>query len=167
MKWIVTLAALALLALSTGSAQESSAPPLAGLDTGAGETVFTTNCAACHQQNGQGVPGAFPPLAAHAPVLATAEGGRDYLANVLLYGLMGQIEVAGQTYNGVMPPWQQLSDQQLADVLNYVLSAWDNAAMLPEDFAAFSAADVTAQRETQLSSQQVYEQRQRLELDGE
>ena len=52
-------------------------------------------CAGCHQQNGQGIPGAFPPLAGHVAEILAKEGGREYLILVLLYGLQGQIEVKG------------------------------------------------------------------------
>lgn len=61
-------------------------------------------CAGCHQQNGQGIPGAFPPLAGHVAEILAKEGGREYLILVLLYGLQGQIEVKGVKYNLVMPP---------------------------------------------------------------
>lgn len=127
---------------------------------GEGESIYNANCASCHQATGQGVPGAFPPLAGHVPDILAAEGGRDYLVNVLLYGLQGEIQVQGQTYNGVMPAWQQLSDQQLADVLTYISTAWENTP--PEGFEPFSPDQVAAQRDASLSAQQVYERRQEL-----
>ena len=68
-----------------------SGPLLADADLSAGEGVFTTNCASCHQASGEGVAGAFPPLVGHASELAVAEGGHEYLENLLLYGLQGEI----------------------------------------------------------------------------
>ncbi|MDF1521343.1 MAG: tetratricopeptide repeat protein [Trueperaceae bacterium] len=61
-------------------------------------------CAACHQATGAGIPGAFPPLIGHAPAVCAADGGRAYLATLVLYGLQGPIEVDGAAYNGMMTP---------------------------------------------------------------
>jgi len=104
---------------------------------GRGEAVFLGNCAACHQATGQGLPGAFPPLA-----------GSDYLQgerkNVLaaaLFGLSGPITVNGTDYNGVMPSMGYLTDQELADSLTYVLNSWGNSG------SAVSVAEVAALRE--------------------
>ena len=142
----------------------ASGPLLADADTSAGEKIFNGNCAACHQTTGQGVPGAFPPLVGHAPEVANAEGGHEYMEKLLLYGLQGEINVSGQTYNGVMPAWSQLSDDDLANVLNYVLSSWGNADAMPADYPAFTADGFKAQRSANLSSDQVYKLRQTLNL---
>lgn len=141
-----------------------SGPLLVDADLNAGEAIFVANCSSCHQATGQGIPGAFPPLVAHAPELAVAAGGYEYLENLLLYGLQGEINVAGSAYNGVMPAWGQLTDQELADVLNYVTTAWGNADAMPPDYPAFTAENVAAQRDAALSSAQVYELRQTLGL---
>lgn len=138
--------------------------PIGEVDTAAGESVYSTTCVACHMQNGAGVPSAFPPLAGHFPDLVAAEGGRDYVINVVLYGLSGPIEVDGTPYNSVMTP-QMLDDQQVADVLNYVSVAWENAGALPEGFEAFTADEVTPHRDTGMTSQQVHELRQTLQLE--
>jgi len=127
-----------------------------------GETVYQANCASCHQANGQGIPGAFPPLAGHVPELLAPEGGRTYLTHVLLYGLQGSIAVDGQTYNGVMPAWQQLDDAQLADVLSYISTAWENEADLPEGFEPFSAEEVAAERGLGLTGSDMLEERTEL-----
>lgn len=141
-----------------------SGPLLVDADLNAGESIFVANCSSCHQANGQGIPGAFPTLVGHAPELAVAEGGHAYLENLLLYGLQGEINVAGEAYNGVMPAWDQLSDEDLANVLNYVVTAWGNADALPPDYPAFTAEGVASQREAGLDSAQVYELRQTLGL---
>jgi len=143
-----------------------SAACVQGREAGAaGESVYGANCSSCHQTTGEGLPGAFPPLAGHVPDILAAEGGRDYLVNVLLYGLQGEIQMGGGTYNSVMPGWQQLSDQELADVLTYISTAWENTP--PEGFQLFSADEVADQRDAGLSPQQVYELRQALNLGGE
>jgi mono/diheme cytochrome c family protein len=131
-----------------------------------GETSFQTNCVACHQATGQGLPGAFPPLAGHVPDLLAAEGGRTYLIHVLLYGQQGEMSVDGQTYNGVMPPWAQLSDEELAAVLTHISTAWENEAALPEGFEPFTADEVASQRDLGLSGADVNAQREEL-LSGD
>lgn len=131
-----------------------------------GEEVYLGNCSACHQANGEGVLAAFPPLAEHLPTVYAAEGGRDYLIRVVLFGLQGETSVKDQIYNGVMPSWSQLSDEQVAAVLNHELTSWDNQALLPEDFTAILPEDVANARQETLSPQQVYELRGELELAG-
>lgn len=90
-----------------------------------GERVFSQQCAQCHQATGQGVPGAFPPLAGASWVVDT----RVVPTAILLNGLAGEIEVAGNTYNGVMPAFGGiLSDRDIGAVLTYIRQAWGNNA---------------------------------------
>lgn len=90
-----------------------------------GAGVYARVCVTCHQSNGLGVPGAFPPLAGSEWLLGEA----DVPAKIVLYGLQGAITVKGSTYNGVMPAWgAQLSDAEIAAVLNYTRSSWGNSA---------------------------------------
>ncbi|MFL9711414.1 c-type cytochrome [Methylobacillus sp. Pita1] len=97
-----------------GQTQESA--PAA---TVSGASIFGSRCATCHQANGQGVPGAFPPLVGTKYVLESPE----VLVNIILHGLQGEIEVAGKTYNGIMPPWaSQLGDEEVAAVASYIRS---------------------------------------------
>jgi mono/diheme cytochrome c family protein len=120
-----------------------------------GENIFNANCASCHQANGQGVTGAFPALAGHVPSLYNAD--RDYLPNLLLYGLQGQINVAGVGYNGVMPAWAQLSDEDLAAVLNYISTAWGNESDL-QNFQAYQPDDVASKRSNGYSAIQIHDE---------
>ena len=122
-----------------------------------GETTYA-NCVACHQQNGQGIVGAFPPLAGHINELYNAPGGRKYIINVVLYGLQGEIDVLGQSYNGLMAAWPQLSDEEVAATLNHELTSWGNDALL-EDFSPILPEEVAAERGNALSSAQVLELR--------
>lgn len=102
-----------------------------------GKKVFTQNCAVCHQPNGQGVPGQFPPLAGSEWVLAK-EGwhGDNHIVKIVINGLQGVVQVKGQNYNSVMAPWGKvLKDEQIAAVLTYVRNEWGNQAPpIPVDF---------------------------------
>lgn len=87
-----------------------------------GRTVFNQVCFACHQPNGQGVPNLFPPLAGSDLIKASPE----HAAHIVTHGLTGPVTVNGTTYNNIMPAQTQLSDEQIADVLTYVLNSWGN-----------------------------------------
>jgi mono/diheme cytochrome c family protein len=120
-------------------------------------------CAGCHQQNGQGIPGAFPPLAGHVADILSKAGGREYLIKVLLWGLQGQIEVKGMKYNGAMPGFAQLKDEEIAAVLTHIATAWGDDKKV-KDFKPFTAAEVKALRDKKLTAQQVLEERKKLGL---
>lgn len=85
-------------------------------------------CFTCHQPNGEGLAGQFPPLAGSDWVL----GDKDRLIKISMYGLMGEIEVNGVKYNNVMAPPGippgSLTDEQIADVLTYIRNDWGNSA---------------------------------------
>ena len=98
-----------------------------------GQQVFSANCVACHQANGKGLPGVFPPLDGSEWV----SGDTRVLANIVLHGVSGEISVAGQTYKGVMPAFGQLGDAELAAVLSHVRSNWSNkSAPIKSDLIA-------------------------------
>jgi mono/diheme cytochrome c family protein len=91
-----------------------------------GQRTYTMACLACHQANGEGVPGQFPPLADSEWVLTESPGR---LVRIILNGLEGPINVRGQLYNSIMPPWRDsLSDEQVAAVATYVRNQWGNRA---------------------------------------
>ena len=85
-----------------------------------GEEIYTDFCLQCHMANGKGVPGSFPPLA-----------NSDYLNNIdqsihaIKFGLKGPITVNGKSYNSNMIN-QGLDDEEIADVMNYILRSWGN-----------------------------------------
>jgi mono/diheme cytochrome c family protein len=120
-----------------------------------GERTFDNNCSGCHQRSGAGITGGFPPLAGHAPEIFAQKGGA-YLVRVLLFGLGGAIDVDGTKYNGNMPSWDQLKDEEIAAVLDHVLTAWGNDQHLPKDFKPILPADIAAARGEQLTKEQVY-----------
>ncbi|MEO7358918.1 MAG: copper-containing nitrite reductase, partial [Gemmatimonadaceae bacterium] len=88
-----------------------------------GKTVFTANCAACHQLAGEGIAGAFPPLAKSDFLMANKERA----IGVVLNGLSGEIVVNGQKFNGVMPSLA-LRAGDVAAVLSYIRMNFGNNA---------------------------------------
>ncbi len=147
-----------------GAEADGPAPEAGPFDAAAAETAYTSNCAACHQATGAGLPGLFPPLADHVDDIIS-EGGRDVVKHIVMFGLAGQIEVHGSTYNGVMPFWNTLSDQVLSDILNHISTAWGNADALPADFEYFTPEEIAETRSLDLSMQDVYAERSALGLD--
>ena len=90
-----------------------------------GAPVYNQYCAVCHQADGKGTPGVFPPLAG-SPVVT---GDPHFLARLVLYGLQGRIVVGGQTYSSNMAGLaKNMSDAQIAQVLTYIRSTWGNTA---------------------------------------
>nr|WP_304608119.1 cytochrome c [Lentiprolixibacter aurantiacus] len=86
-----------------------------------GKAIYSDFCVTCHMEKGEGVPYTFPPLAKS-----------DYLANNreasirgIKYGQRGEIIVNGEVYNNTMMPLG-LEDQEIADVMNFVMNSWGN-----------------------------------------
>jgi mono/diheme cytochrome c family protein len=97
----------------------------AGFDYAAtGPQLYLTNCSACHGVGGAGVPGAFPPLAAD-PVV-TAKDPKTQIG-VVLHGLHGKM-IAGKPYASQMPPFPQLSDNDIAAIIDHERTSWGNNA---------------------------------------
>jgi mono/diheme cytochrome c family protein len=147
--------------LSTTPRVRAQAPPPAEFQE-LGARVFGASCGVCHQENGQGVVGVFPPLAGHAAEMFGQRSGRDYLVRLVLFGLEGTITIRGDTYAGAMPPWPQLSDSEIAAALDHVLTAWGNDKLLPRDFAPILPADVASARGQRMTAIEVHALRQRI-----
>jgi nitrite reductase (NO-forming) len=96
-----------------------------------GMKVFLSTCFACHMQNGEGLPNVFPPLAGSDFLKAD----KDRAIRIVLKGLSGPVTVNGKTFNNLMPPLE-FTDEQVADVLTYVMNTWGN------DFGAVAINDV-------------------------
>lgn len=115
-------------ALKTRIAAEiKSNPTIAGLtkemQIEKGQQVYMGLCFACHQPDGKGLPGAFPPLA----LSDFLQADHERAVRIILKGLTGPVTVNGQTYNSAMPPQEAvLTDAQIADVLTFVLNSWGN-----------------------------------------
>jgi nitrite reductase (NO-forming) len=103
----------------------------------AGKSLFNGTCSVCHQANGAGLPGVFPPLAKSDYLNADPKRA----AAIVLHGLSGKVKVNGQEYNSVMPPMNQLNDDEVANIITYVLNSWDNKGgqIKTEDMKAIRA----------------------------
>ncbi len=110
----------------------------------AGKVLFTGTCSVCHQANGEGLASVFPPLAKS-----------DYIAKdvkriigTVLHGLTGKLTVNGKEYNSVMPPMNQLNDDEVANILSYVLNSWGNPGgrITADEVKKVRAQPVTAQK---------------------
>jgi mono/diheme cytochrome c family protein len=99
-----------------------------------GAKVYGAICVTCHQADGKGVPGAFPPLAGSGSFY----GDPKNHAKIIVHGLNGAITVQGQQFNGAMPPQGQLSDYDIAAVATFERGSFGNndGIVLPEDVAA-------------------------------
>jgi|JI10StandDraft_1071094.scaffolds.fasta_scaffold467132_2 mono/diheme cytochrome c family protein len=100
----------------------------------AGEKVYGNVCTACHQADGKGLPGQFPPLAGSGAFYGDARN----MATIAVKGLTGEIVVQGTTWNSAMPPQGHLSDYELAAAMTFVRNSWGNndGVVLPADVAA-------------------------------
>ncbi|HCQ28659.1 MAG TPA: hypothetical protein DIU39_00120 [Flavobacteriales bacterium] len=87
-----------------------------------GEEIYKRMCAACHQPDGKGLAGTFPPLAGSDYLMADKERAIKLVKN----GLEGEITVNGEKYTGTMPP-QALSNEEIAKVLTYVYTHFNDA----------------------------------------
>ena len=89
-----------------------------------GKEIYADFCLQCHMAKGEGVKNAFPPLAKS-----------DYLQDIdnsihaIKFGLKGPIKVNGVSYNGNMIN-QGLDEEEIADVMNYILRSWGNSSEL-------------------------------------
>jgi len=88
-----------------------------------GKKLFAANCSACHQAEGQGLAGAFPPLAGSDLL---AKEGPMLAVNAALNGRSGPITVNGVQYNAVMPALSYISDTDLANIVTFVMNSWGN-----------------------------------------
>jgi mono/diheme cytochrome c family protein len=146
--WLIA-AALAISIAAVGSARAD------------GHGVFISNCAVCHQPDGKGAPSVYPPLADSVGRYVALKEGRVYLIDVVAFGMGGKIESGGDSFEGDMPPWPQLTDRDVADVLDYVLTGL-NPKVLPKDFKPISVDEVKTERAKQLSSAAIRTERESL-----
>lgn len=127
-----------LAAVSTAAKAHASGTLTKDEQIAAGKQLFTGTCSVCHQTSGEGLKGVFPPLAKS-----------DYIAqdpkrvvHVMLHGLSGKVAVNGTEYNSVMPPMNQLTDDEVANIATYVLNSWGNpGGQFTKEQAAASRAE--------------------------
>lgn len=108
----------------------AQAPPASKANIGA--TLYRTSCSSCHQANGEGLKGAFPPLAGD-PVVIDEDPTRHI--EIILFGMQGEA-IEGVEYSAAMPPFsEQLSDEEVAAIINHERTSWGNDAseVTPEE----------------------------------
>ena len=131
------------LAAVTQAAQASASGTLSVEDQiRAGQALFAGTCSVCHQANGEGLAGVFPPLAKSDYLVADLKRA---IATVL-HGLAGKVTVNGKEFNSVMPPMNQLNDDEVANILTYVINGWGNPGgrVSTEDVAKVRRESVAA-----------------------
>jgi nitrite reductase (NO-forming) len=88
----------------------------------AGAVLYNGTCSVCHQQNGEGLEGVFPPLANSDYLVAD----KRRAVEIVLNGLSGPVTVNDVTYSSVMPAMSQLNDDEIANILTFTLNSWGN-----------------------------------------
>jgi mono/diheme cytochrome c family protein len=139
------------------SASNATSTGAAAVD---GAKVYAEQCAACHQPNGQGVAGQFPPLAGNRDLFLD----KTYALRVVLFGIEGAISVGDHTYEAAMPPFGHLSDAEVAAVVSYVRGAWGNDTLKPGDMGPATEADAKAARATAMTSGAVHDYRKKRQV---
>jgi len=145
-RW-VSFAGLTIAAMLVACGSKDRAPSDSAASTTSvaavtsGEQIYQ-RCVTCHQANGQGLAGTYPPLAGSE--YATAANVAVPI-RILMHGIQGPITVKGAQFNGLMPAYGvgiEMSNEEIASVLTYVRSSWGNAA------SAITAEDVAKVRAT-------------------
>lgn len=129
MKYLL-LAFTAIFSFSIASAQhkktvphKSAVSPAITAAINSGKLIYTQNCLSCHQADGYGAPNMNPPLIKTSYVL----GDKKRIIGVVLNGL-SHVDIDGNSYQNVMPPFNTLKDKEIADVLTYVRNSFGNKA---------------------------------------
>ncbi len=142
--------------LSTYMGDKPPPAPAAGAEPSAREVnggeVFAENCTSCHQENAEGVEGTFPPLANNADLFITA----DFPARVVLFGMSGTITVNGKSYEGEMPPFDHLSDAEIAAVVNWLRSHFGNDPSAHPGIPELTPEAVAALRKEPMEPEEVF-----------
>ena len=129
-------ASVLIAALAASSFTSATEVHQAEAAKGAAKAAYDANCAACHQPNGQGMAGVFPPLAGNKRFV----DDRARTLDIAINGLSGPLEVNGVKYNNAMPPMGHIKDADMAAALTYAATSWGNTGK------PFTAADVAAAR---------------------
>jgi len=128
MKKLIGSFVLMILLLSFQAAPKKQAKPqqpVGKISMDRGKMVYLQRCLVCHQADGGGVPNLNAPLDA-----ASAVVGKDKakIIRITLQGMSERVEIDGERYNNNMAPQNDLTDQQIADVLTYIRNSWTNKA---------------------------------------
>jgi mono/diheme cytochrome c family protein len=138
--WLLAAGMALFFAVAAVLVAKAAAPDSAvrsSYDAARGRDLYVARCSACHRADGEGVPGAFPPLKGN--VVVNKDDATKHI-HVVLDGLQGA-RVGGVVYESVMPPFgNTLSDADIADIVDYVRSSWGNHGK------PVTAAQVAAER---------------------
>lgn len=133
---VAYLMTLKQVPIPLGKAEESGAPATARPPAGSaqGSSLYAARCASCHQSNGRGIPGVFPPLKGD-PVVVSPDPTRHI--EIVLTGLQGKM-INGVEYAAAMPAHEHsMSDAEIAAVVNHERTSWgDNAPTVTEQDVA-------------------------------
>lgn len=121
------------IAMALGAASAS-----AQVTAASGGDLFGKHCVACHQADGEGIPGLAPPLVGTLKKVAELDLGRTYISHVLVSGMAGTIKTRVGKFTGAMPSQAALADHELAAIASYVLFTFNDSpvALKAEGFAA-------------------------------
>ena len=126
-----------------------------------GEAIYAEHCAACHQMGGVGTPGLAPPLLNTLGPQLSSPKAVQYFCRVVVAGMVGRITVQGEPYNGAMPAFASLSDDDLAAVLDYVVNDL-NSSVKPPALVSPTSADISKARAAAPKPNDVWRLRQQL-----
>ena len=123
-----------------------------------GKQIYNGDCANCHQADGAGQPGSYPPLAGSEWV----NGDKAELYAIMLHGLQGPLTVKGGSYGSQqMPGWATvLNDDKIAEVMTYIRASWGNTG------DAAKSADVAAARAKLAAQADAYTMPALMKMEG-
>ena len=126
-RWLTLSAAIVITVLEAWLFTGASASQPSNDAVGRGQTLYSSYCGACHQPNGEGMVGVFPPLKGSAVV---NRGDATKHIDIVLGGLQGA-RVSGVSYTNPMPAFgDTLSDADIAAIIDYERGAWGNHGSL-------------------------------------
>lgn len=109
-----------------------------------GSQVFSDSCAGCHTQ------------LTYIPRIFQAEGGREYLANFMVHGVLGELQVDGEVTTERHRAYDSLSDEELAAVLNYMLVSWGNDEAFDDTPEFYQTEELAEVRDNELEREEVF-----------
>lgn len=112
-----------------------------------GAALWLDSCFGCHAE------------LTYIPELFTAEDGRLYLKELMLFGVRGEVVIEGAPMNLRHQPYARFEDEELAAVMNYMLVAWGNDEQLPPDPEFYTPEEIAEAREPVRTNEEVLERR--------
>jgi mono/diheme cytochrome c family protein len=119
MKLLLTLLSAAIFCAAVPRAQDDELAK----SIERGKMIYSENCISCHMGTGEGITATFPPLAKSDYLMKTPENA----IQAIKFGLIGKVTVNGVSYDNMMPE-PGLANDQIADVMNYIMNSWGNSS---------------------------------------